>query len=343
MQNPWRVFRRVFLFSHLLFAGMGTLALAQNPIPLRVQMAEVDATKLVPLIAYEAGIYKKNGLAVDLYISPGARDLQALRDLVIPPQYVKDDPAPLYHGGGSPGVATAGYYATSNPDRVIIATFDPMVHWPIVARAEIKRPEDLKGKRLGILGYGDVPHQHALELAKHMGWNRDLDIELMQRSCDLVTLKQGLVDAVIAPDVLWFTSLAAGLGFHVVVETKDWKTPIAGSGIVTTRTWLRENPETARRYMKSMVEAVALLKKDRDLAYRAMAKWFNITNPEFQKIFYDSTFDMERKPYPNAAGVQRTMELFDSHWMRRHKPEDFYDDSLVRELDQSGYIDSLYK
>ena len=36
------------------------------------------------------------------------------------------------------------------------------------------------------------------------------------------------------------------------------------------------------------------------------------------------------------------MKLYDSHQMRQHSPEDFYDDSLMRELDDSGFIDSLY-
>ena len=52
---------------------------------------------------------------------------------------------------------------------------------------------------------------------------------------------------------------------------------------------------------------------------------------------------MPRKPYPALAGIKKTMEIYDSHEMRRHKPEDFYDDSFVHELDQSGFIDSLYK
>jgi hypothetical protein len=49
------------------------------------------------------------------------------------------------------------------------------------------------------------------------------------------------------------------------------------------------------------------------------------------------------KPYPSVDGIKKTMELYDSLAMRRHKPEDFYDDRFVKELDQSGYIDSLYK
>jgi hypothetical protein len=44
-----------------------------------------------------------------------------------------------------------------------------------------------------------------------------------------------------------------------------------------------------------------------------------------------------------VEGIKKAMELYDSNEMRRHKPEDFYDDRFIRELDQSGYIDSLYR
>ena len=51
---------------------------------------------------------------------------------------------------------------------------------------------------------------------------------------------------------------------------------------------------------------------------------------------------MPNKPYPAVEGIKKTMQLYDSNEMRRYKPEDFYDDSFVRELDESGFIALLY-
>ena len=53
--------------------------------------------------------------------------------------------------------------------------------------------------------------------------------------------------------------------------------------------------------------------------------------------------EMPAKPYPAVAGIRKVMELFNYHEMRQYKPEDFYDDSLMREIDNSGFIDALYK
>ena len=74
-----------------------------------------------------------------------------------------------------------------------------------------------------------------------------------------------------------------------------------------------------------------------------MARYYGITDSKMQEHFYAPTLDLPRKPYPTLDGIKKTMELFDSPAMRQHKPEDFYDDSFVRELDESGYIDSLYR
>jgi hypothetical protein len=53
--------------------------------------------------------------------------------------------------------------------------------------------------------------------------------------------------------------------------------------------------------------------------------------------------DLPQKPYPPVDGIKKVMELFNYHEMRRYQPEDFYDASLLREIDQSGFIDKLYQ
>ena len=106
---------------------------------------------------------------------------------------------------------------------------------------------------------------------------------------------------------------------------------------------MKNNRETARRFIKSLVEAIAVMKQDKQAAFRALAKWYNITDPEIQEAVYRGAEEMPRKPYPAVEGIKETMKVYDSLEMRKHKAEDFYDDSFVRELDQSGYIDGLYK
>lgn len=318
----------------------------QKMIPLKVELGDVDITKIVCVIAYEEGIYKKNGLDVDQYIMKGAADSAKERGLTVTSRYVRDVgwlDAPILISGG---VATVVWRTTNaawvKQDRIVLATLDRVVHWQIMARPEIKTLEDLKGKRLGSGTYrgGGMTDYIALVLAKRMGWDPIRDISMMG-NWGLDSLKSGSVDAIVASEVPEATARAAG--FHPVGDPRSWREIIAGSGVIAPRAWVKDNPEATRRFMKSLVEAIALMKQNKAVAFRGIAKWFNVTDPEQQKLLYDGNREMPSKPYPFVDGIKRAMELYDGNEMRRYKAEDFYDSTFVKELDQSGFIDGLYK
>ena len=109
-----------------------------------------------------------------------------------------------------------------------------------------------------------------------------------------------------------------------------------------SRAWLKDNPEATRRFIKSTVEMIALVKRNKQAAFNATAKWYNVADPEKQEHFYREISNLPRKPYPSVEGIKKVMEIYNYHEMRKYQPEDFYDDSFVRQLDQSRYIDSLY-
>ena len=79
------------------------------------------------------------------------------------------------------------------------------------------------------------------------------------------------------------------------------------------------------------------------VGFPAIAKWYGIADPQRQQLMWQGAKEMPRKPYPAVAGIKEVMELYNYHEMRLHKAEDFYDESLMREIDKSGFIDALYK
>ncbi len=349
-----RLFRILFRvggsFLALLscLAGSAPQSLAQNldnldkakPIHLKVSLGDVDITKIVGVVALEQGIYRKNGLDVEQWVTTGAAKVARGNGVIVPKQYVQGGAADVGIGGGTPLTVSVATNVDAN-DRVILGSLDHIVHWWIEARPGIKKLEDLKGKRIGYSGYGAMTHFIALELARRMGWDPVKDVALMSNAISVDNLDNNQVDAFICPGMAMVELKARGIA--PLADLGVWKTPIAGSGLVSTRKFVRENPEAVRRFMKSIVEAIALMKKDKEVAYGAMSKWYGVGDREKLAANYRVAETMPAKPYPAVDGIKKTMELYDSLNMRMHKVEDFYDDRFVRELDQSGYIDSLYK
>jgi ABC-type nitrate/sulfonate/bicarbonate transport system substrate-binding protein len=114
------------------------------------------------------------------------------------------------------------------------------------------------------------------------------------------------------------------------------------SGARASRSWANANRETVLRFLKAVTEGIAMMKKDRTVAFKAMENWYGINDTEVQSVIYYGAREMPRAPYPNVEGVKKVMELYDSNSMSRNKPEDFYDSSFIRELEESGFIASLY-
>lgn len=331
----------------------------QDMLRLRLNVGTVSLNKLVNWVAYNEGLYKKNGLDVQQGMSrSGAEEVKQLSGYDVPQEYILGDAGPyatammangsnpISIGGGSPNIVRQVTQARTSRS-VIVLTTENRTRWLIFARKDITRPEQLKGKRLGYTNYGTTSHFQATLFAKRMGWDPIQDISLLggiNYLNPLQDVRDGLIDAFISGEVASYEAMRQG--YPVLVDMSKWNEPMASNGLNVDRTWLASHREAVRRLVKSMVEAIALMKQDKQVAYRAMAKFYGIRDPEMQAYFYTQMQFLPRKPYPAVEGIKKTLEVFQSvagNEIRKHKPEEFYDDSFVRELDQSGYIDSLYR
>jgi NitT/TauT family transport system substrate-binding protein len=334
---------RLGLFSCVVVLVAATLSTSaqERPIKLRVGLGDVSLNKLPFVTAYEEGIYKKNGLEVEQFVTPSAADVARRSGVNVPQEFIRAGgrEVPIVIGGGSP--LMVGWTTNAQAeDRVIVACTDSVVRWQIVSRPEITAAEQLKGKRLGYSGYGAVTHFVALIFVNIMGWNPERDLSLMSGANTMDALKNGRVDAFIASEL--HETMALDAGFKLLVDLAKYNIPNAGSGVNISRAWLKNNQEAASRFVKSTVDAVALVKLNKKAAFSAMAKWYNVTDPKKQEYFYREVSNLPRKPYPSVEGIRKVMEIYTYHEMRKYKPEDFYDNSFIHQLDQSGYIDSLY-
>ena len=310
-------------------------------LPISVELGDVSLTKLPFVMAAEAGIYRRNGLEVKQFITPNAAELiRRSAGLVVPHEFVGTGFGDINIGGGSPTIVRMTTDARA-PQRVVLATTDDISRFHIVGRNDISGPEDLKGRRVGFSVVGALSHYVTILFAERMGWDYRRDLSLLANGVGTDVLKNGRVDAFTSDEIAF--AEAVGQGFKDLVDTSIYKFPMPGSGVNAEKSWLPKNREAAARFVKSTVEAIALLKTDRQAAFAAMAKWYGITDAGKQETIYATAIELPSKPYPSVAGIKKMMEVYDNREMRLHQPEDFYDASFMTELDKSGYIDGLYR
>jgi NitT/TauT family transport system substrate-binding protein len=189
----------------------------------------------------------------------------------VPAQYIKSDiaSAPIDIGGGSPMIYRVANDARAI-DRVLLATTESIIRDHIIAGPGISKVEDLKGKRLGYSVPGAVTHLGALAWVKRMGWDANKDISLIGNGNALNPLKDGREDALLGSAML--IAMAPELKLKDIIDLTQYKIAVAGSSILAERTWLKENRDTAARFVKSAVEAIALMKTNRSAFDAALTK-----------------------------------------------------------------------
>ncbi len=325
----------------MLFAVSPANAQGQST-ELKLLMGDVSLNKLPFVMAYEEGIYKKNGLDVKPMFTRGSVEIIRRSGVDVPEEFVfkGDTKTPIKIGGSGPTIVGLTTRAGSW-DPIILGSTHRTSRWRIISRPDISSAEQLKGKRIGYSGYGAVTHFVAISFAQAMGWNPNSDWSMMRNGLAVEALQKGHVDAIVAPEL--HAAMAVNAGFKVLVDLGEYDLPIAGSAILVDRAWLEDNRDAARRFVRSAVEAIALLKNDKQATFRTLGKWYQLTDPDVLEYFYGEAEKIPRKPYPPYEGIKKVMAGYDSHEMRKYTLEHFYDDSFVRELDDSGSLDSLYK
>jgi ABC-type nitrate/sulfonate/bicarbonate transport system substrate-binding protein len=242
-------------------------------------------------------------------------------------------------GGGAPLVVNM----TSNAvavQRIILATTDTKQAFHVYARGGIKRLADLKGKRIGYIVRGSLDDLLLNAFARRMGWdpNRDWSMFANVNGADVAAKTH--MDAFLGPPLGHIEALK--LGYHDLGDLSVYKFPVLGSGVDALKTWLPSHRATAAAFIKSTVEAIALVKRDKGAAFAAMEKWYGLSDPVREQALYDAAVHMETKPYPSAAGLQLVRALYTWREMQVHPASYFLDPSFVASLDRSGYIDGLY-
>jgi len=335
----------VLLITLALLAVGGSRVLGGDGLPLRVELGSRAVSKVPFLIAADQGLYAKYGLEVDLRMpnadfEGGLGDPPLVRramDRILGNRWR----AEVFLNGAMPEIVGM-VNNLDHPKSILLASTDCTMRSHIVARSDIKTLEDLRGRRIGVTGLMEnITAYVALELAGRMGWDPVHDVSIIRNGADVDRLLDGSVDAIIARE-RDYAEMQGG-DFSFLLDTRSWgDLPIGGNSVRVGSEWYEDpaNADKMRRFLMALVEATALFHEDRALAVDVMQRW-NAVPDWYAEIMYDQAA-IPDVPFPCYDGIRRTMEFYDSHEMRRYQAEDFFDDRILLELEEEGFIQRTY-
>lgn len=300
----------------------------------RLAYSAISGAMLTPWVGLESGIFRSNGLDVQLiYIAGGSTAAAAL---------IGGDVQVILASGD--GVVRGRLQGL---DLVSFADMTSTLVFSLMARPEISSAEDLKGKRLGATRFGTSSYAALLAGLKHFDVHSN-EVTVLQMG-GMPQVLAGLESRVISGGVLSPPNniKAKKLGMKELVDVGTLKIPFQMNTFIAKGEFIRKQPETMRRLARSIVEAIHKIKTDQSFATRVLAQYTKIEDPEILAETYRifAVKYLPNAPYPSEEAVkQRLAELSaQDERARSAKPKDFVDSRWIKELEDSGFIDRLYK
>ena len=325
-----RVLKRTILTLLLVFVPV-TLA-AQTK--LKVAYPTTVGSMAVLWVTKEARLFEKQGLEVELiYVAGSSRVVQAMLAKDIPISEI-----------AIPAVIQANL---AGADLVMLAGPNHKPGQKVMVKPDIKRREDLKGKKIGITRFGTSDDFLLRYVLGQWNLQPERDVALIQMGGSqeiLAGLASRGIDGGMLSSPLHLQ--AAKLGYSVLTDLSAIGVDYQGAGVVTTRSYMKEMPDTVRRYVRAYVEGLHRFKSDKNFALKVIAKYSRITDAEA----LDETYQhyaikvMPKVPYPTIRGIQMVLDEIGSRTpkARNLAPESFLDVSYLRDLERTGFIKTLY-
>ena len=323
---------------NVLIGSMAILALLSGSAARSAEQIRVGygalSTSYAPIwVAGEAHLFQKNGITAEVLYLESALVRTAL---------IAGDIAM----GGMSGTTMAAP-RLQGADPIIIASFLNSLQYRLVVRPEIKTPAQLKGKRVGVAGFGLGAHRGAQITIAKLGLNPDSDVVMLQIGGDptrLSALLSGTIDASVFNPPLYKRAVEAGM--RILANIEEMGFPVQASALVSTEQFVRKSPDLMRRAMKSIIESIHLIKTNPELTKRAIRKYMRFKDDRDTDEAYQIMRDITpRKPYPTVDGMKTVLDelAVKVPAAKTAQPREFMDTRFIEELDRSGFIDGLYQ
>ena len=286
--------------------------------------------------AQEQGLFAKHGIDAQLILIRGGSTLVA--SLL----------AGEIQMAFTSGVSVLGA-AAQGVDVKMLSSISSRVSWKLIANPQIKKTEDLRGKRFGVQSIVGSTWMYAMLALEQLGLEPKRDNISFLPIGDAVTighaLEAGRIDAAVLDPAL--SRRLTNKGFSQLVDLAKTNATFPGLGLGVTRSYLEQQPATIERTVTSLTEGLAFVQSpaNKAVVLKVLMKHLRINDPNVAEEGYeDQLLTLNRKPYPSLEGLRSAQRLMaqQNSKIAALKVDDLVDARFVRRLDESGFIDRLY-
>ena len=302
---------------------------------IRLSHSALESSNGVWYLAQDRGFYKKHGLNADLLFIPSTTT--SVSSLV-----AGDIQVANASGGGVASAVVAG------ADLVLVSCYLNSLPYELVVSESVKSAEDLKGKSVGISRLGSASDVAARALIRGLGLEPDKQVLIMQVGGPAeraASFRTGRIAAFPSPPGI--IHLTKGMPYKILISTADFQKRFDFPYIcaTTTRSYLSRQRETVKRVIMAHIEATHFFKTRKEETKKIIAKYSRITNEAYLEDAYTASAKLyDMVPLVTQAGAETQIkEAVSRKPGAQLRFEELVDESIVRELEKSGFIEKVYK
>ena len=323
------------LWSMLVFVSS-----SQAQDKLRIGLSSISATSGSIWVAEEKGLFKKHGIDAEVIIIGGGAS-RVVSSLVAGEIQ--------FSVGGGDSVIRA---ALRGADTVLAASPLKTGLQRLMVRPEIKTPADLKGKKVGITRFGSASHW-VLQLFLRKWGMRSEDVQMVQLGSSpamFASLEKGGIDGAVFTIPTFF--VAEERGYRILADPVDMDIYYLQNSVDSTKSFLRQKRDPTVRLVRAICEGLAYFKKNRHESVAVLQKKLRIQSAQEKDVKYlEASYHLlatkfyNQVPYATPKAVETTLEFIAAEEPKAKgaDPKLFVDESVVREVEASGFIKTLYE
>jgi NitT/TauT family transport system substrate-binding protein len=300
---------------------------------IRIGYPSISSRQAQLWVAKDEGIFRKYGLEVELiFLRGGQVAIQALT-------------------GGDPPIVTIGNVIIANlqgHDVVLVGSVENSYDQSVFARPGIAASvEQLKGKRFGISGFGSATHNAALILFKKFNLEPNKDVAFVTTGTGperLAAMSAGRIDATFFNPSEIPQAIKAGL--VEIIQMADLDFEVQGSGLATSRSYIKAHREIVKSALKAYVEGIYYIFSNKQPALRSLSKYMRTSDQEVLDYSFQHYLKRTpKKPYPTMKGIQNLIDMSAPQLpqAKSAKPEQFVDLSFLQELEKERFYGEMEK